>query len=166
MGAGQATCQPECKKQCSAITGADCAEGQVVDQPGNEVIDMSAFENYNKKGEITRQTTPGGQEEDTAKNKGNRPRRQPFEVNLERTGKHWRTLGLLVSPDDDPRFLIVDDIWEPSLISEWNASKEEELKVKAGDIIKSVNGSNCNGEDMLAMIQALGKGATISLMVE
>merc|ERR1719424_1358784 len=96
----------------------------------------------------------------------NRKTRPPFDVTLERSGKHWRTLGLLVSPDDDTRYLVIDDIWEPSLISEWNGCHGEDQKVKAGDIIISVNDSTCNGEEMLSKIQALGKGASIKIKVE
>merc|ERR1719461_2062574 len=88
-------------------------------------------------------------------NKANR--HYPLEVKLVRTGAHWRTLGLLVSPDDDPRYLIVDDIWEPSMISEWNAKQTEEKRVVAGDMITSVNGSDCSGKEMLAIIQSSGK---------
>merc|ERR1719454_1194430 len=75
-----------------------------------------------------------------------RKRRKPFEVELHRKGEHWRTLGLLVSPDDDPRYLIVDDIWEPSLISVWNANaKNENMKVRLGDVITAVDGSSSSG---------------------
>lgn len=74
-------------------------------------------------------------------------------VDLHRVGDHWRTLGLLVSPDDDPRYLIVDDIWEPSLVSEWNAKSPEDQRIKPGDIILAVNGASVSGEEMLAKIQ-------------
>merc|ERR1719330_731401 len=80
-------------------------------------------------------------------------RRPPFEVELIRTGENWRTLGLLVSPDDDPRYLIVDDIWSPSLVSEWNSEHPEAL-IEPGDIITAVDGVACGGDDMLQKIQA------------
>mmetsp|Transcript_74051 Transcript_74051/g.214508 ORF Transcript_74051/g.214508 Transcript_74051/m.214508 type:complete len:172 (+) Transcript_74051:153-668(+) len=91
--------------------------------------------------------------------------REPFDVELVRVGEHWRTLGLLVSPDDDPRFLIVDDIWEPSLVSQWNEQQPEAYQIKPGHIIQAVNGVSAGGEDMLARIQASGRGSILRLRV-
>merc|ERR1719207_293799 len=146
-----------CKKSCKAV-GVDCqgADGNIVEEKGAEAG-----------GAVAVYQDPGSAEDDASKKRDpNRARRPAFDVVLERSGKHWRTLGLLVSPDDDPKYLIIDDIWEPSLISEWNAAHGEDQKVRAGDIIISVNDSQCSGEEMLSKIQALGKGASIVLRVE
>mmetsp|Transcript_21900 Transcript_21900/g.40268 ORF Transcript_21900/g.40268 Transcript_21900/m.40268 type:complete len:181 (-) Transcript_21900:95-637(-) len=93
-------------------------------------------------------------------------KRTPFEVVLKREGKHWMTVGLLVSPDDDPTYLLVDDIWKPSLIDEWNQSCERDLKVQPGDRITAVNGNSCGAEQMLELLQALDKGSSVRLRFE
>jgi len=158
-------------ESCKAV-GVDCqgADGNIVEDKGPEVVDMGFVEQQkgaDAGGAVAVYQDPGSAEDDASKKRDpNRARRPAFDVVLERSGKHWRTLGLLVSPDDDPRYLIIDDIWEPSLISEWNASHGEDQKVRAGDLIVSVNNSTCNGEEMLSKIQALGKGASIQLRVE
>jgi len=90
----------------------------------------------------------------------------PFDVVVTRSGMHWKILGVLVSPDDDARYLFVDDIWEPSLISEWNDAHADHLQVEYGDTIISVNGSTCNGEGMLAKIQAAVQGESIRLTIQ
>mmetsp|Transcript_34411 Transcript_34411/g.97762 ORF Transcript_34411/g.97762 Transcript_34411/m.97762 type:complete len:164 (-) Transcript_34411:111-602(-) len=87
------------------------------------------------------------------------------EVQIVRVGENWRKLGLLVSPDPDPRYLVVDDVWEPSLVSEWNDRHPQVLHIKAGDVIASVNGGGRNGEEMLSMIQASGQGDSLLLRI-
>merc|ERR1712203_882007 len=96
---------------------------------------------------------------------GLKKKRPGFDVDLVRVGDHWRTLGLLVSPDDDPKHLIVDDIWEPSLVSEWNTAHPE-AQIRAGDTITKVNGTDNSGEDMLAKFQASGKDSTLNIRIE
>mmetsp|Transcript_145947 Transcript_145947/g.254655 ORF Transcript_145947/g.254655 Transcript_145947/m.254655 type:complete len:158 (-) Transcript_145947:122-595(-) len=154
----QPTCQTDCQNKCKFI-GTDASGDEIEEKAQTEVVDMSGFEAGSRSLEESKDTG-------NATPKTPRQRRVPFQVELSRTGKHWRTLGLLVSPDDDPRYLIVDDIWEPSLISEWNGANPEEKRVRAGDIITAVNNSTCSGEEMLSKIQALGKGASITLSVE
>lgn len=158
--------QTDCKKSCKAIGDCQGDGGTVVEEKGPEVVDMSQFEAKGQSSPAPATTKEASLGEEGNAGKGPRQRRTAFDVVLERSGKHWRTLGLLVSPDDDPRYLIIDDIWEPSLVSEWNAAHDEAQRVRAGDIIISVNESVCNGEEMLSKIQALGKGASIQLRVE
>mmetsp|Transcript_7014 Transcript_7014/g.16992 ORF Transcript_7014/g.16992 Transcript_7014/m.16992 type:complete len:179 (+) Transcript_7014:73-609(+) len=93
-------------------------------------------------------------------------KRNPFEVVLKREGKHWMTVGLLVSPDDDPTYLLVDDIWKPSLIDEWNQSCDGDKQVQPGDRITAVNGNSCSAEQMLELLQALDKGSSVRLRFE
>lgn len=94
------------------------------------------------------------------------PGRPPFEVCLVREGKNWRTLGLIVSADGSPRYLVVEDIWQPSLISEWNALQEPSQQVQVGDKIVAIN--ECSGDSiaMLSIMQSLGKGASVILHIE
>merc|ERR1712217_16790 len=94
-------------------------------------------------------------------NKTKTSKRPPFEVRLVRTGEHWRTLGLLVSPGDNPKYLVIGDIWEPSLISEWNRSHNDTLQVKPGDKIVAVDDCMLDAVGMLAKIQASTKGMTL-----
>merc|ERR1719293_543774 len=94
-------------------------------------------------------------------------RREPFEVTLVRQGQQWRTLGLVVSPDDDPKYLVVDDIWEPSLVGDYNKLQRiKNLMIRPKDLIASVNGSNCVGEGMLNLIQSTSRGACLKLLVK
>ncbi|OLP97827.1 hypothetical protein AK812_SmicGene19774 [Symbiodinium microadriaticum] len=78
-----------------------------------------------------------------------------------------RTLGLLVSPDDNPQYLVVDDVRGPSLISEWNAEQPEELRIHQGDQILAVNGVAGWWEEMLRTIQvqASKPGDVLKLVV-
>lgn len=160
-----ANCQTNCKQDCKTI-GEYCRDPDVPEdkRPGGlEEVDISGLVNKpgGKDKELSEQGALGKYGPDGPSPNGKRP---PFTVELLRTGQNWRTLGLLVSPDDDPRFLVVDDIWEPSLISDWNAAHSE-MRVKPGDVIKSVNESTCGGEEMLAKIQALGKGTSLRLQI-
>merc|ERR1719218_156462 len=90
-------------------------------------------------------------------------RRAPFEVSIVREGKHWKTLGLIVSADDNPRHLIVEDIWQPSLISEWNATHDRDKQVRVGDIIVSINDCSSDSKAMLSLIQSLGEGSHVTI---
>jgi len=100
-----------------------------------------------------------------SKTKEDSLRRPAFDVLLERSGKHWRNLGILVSSDDDPKYITIDDVWEPSLMSEWNKAHDEDQQVGAGDTIVSVNGSSCNGEDMIAKIKGVDKFEAVQLRI-
>lgn len=94
------------------------------------------------------------------------PKRPSFEVDLIREGKHWRTLGLIVSADDSPKYLIVEDIWRPSLISEWNDLHLPAQHVCVGDFITSINDVSGDSTAMLATIQSLGKGSHVKLQID
>mmetsp|Transcript_60173 Transcript_60173/g.140633 ORF Transcript_60173/g.140633 Transcript_60173/m.140633 type:complete len:183 (+) Transcript_60173:59-607(+) len=94
-------------------------------------------------------------------------RRAPIEVTLVRQGMHWRTLGLLVSPDDNPQYLVIDDVRGPSLVTEWNKNQPEELRLHQGDQILAVNGVAGWWEDMLRniQVQASKPGDMLKLVV-
>eukprot|EP00747_Dinoflagellata_sp_TGD_P107532 gnl/TRDRNA2_/TRDRNA2_170155_c0_seq4.p1 gnl/TRDRNA2_/TRDRNA2_170155_c0~~gnl/TRDRNA2_/TRDRNA2_170155_c0_seq4.p1 ORF type:complete len:170 (+),score=27.85 gnl/TRDRNA2_/TRDRNA2_170155_c0_seq4:78-512(+) len=142
--------QVGCK--CEGIgLGGDEERSGVTQEGGKEAVDLSNLTTGVNKDSVS-DAKPGG--------------RTSFEVELVRAGENWRTLGLIVSPDDDPRYLIVDEVKGPSLVAEWNATHPEAVRVVAGDIISSVNGGSCSGEEMLSQIQQLGKGATVKLRVE
>mmetsp|Transcript_21522 Transcript_21522/g.41078 ORF Transcript_21522/g.41078 Transcript_21522/m.41078 type:complete len:103 (-) Transcript_21522:94-402(-) len=91
--------------------------------------------------------------------------RQPFDVELLREGAYWRTLGLIVSADDDPRHLVIDEVWEPSLIAEWNRGCPDDRRVRAGDLITAVNGQQPSSEQMLDLIHACGKHCSVTLTI-
>mmetsp|Transcript_18241 Transcript_18241/g.33057 ORF Transcript_18241/g.33057 Transcript_18241/m.33057 type:complete len:187 (+) Transcript_18241:109-669(+) len=95
----------------------------------------------------------------------NGARRPPFEVLLERAGRA-RPLGLLVSADDHPHFLMVDDIRPDSMVDDWNNRCLLTHKVGPGDRITSVNGSRCGAEQMLEILQMLGKDEDVRLRIE
>mmetsp|Transcript_6632 Transcript_6632/g.16241 ORF Transcript_6632/g.16241 Transcript_6632/m.16241 type:complete len:181 (+) Transcript_6632:74-616(+) len=92
-------------------------------------------------------------------------RRPPFEVLLQRAG-HVRPLGLLVSADDHPQFLMVDDIKPGSLVDDWNSRCLLTHKVRPGDRITSVNGSRCGAEQMLEILQMLDRDEDVKLRIE
>merc|ERR1712046_85658 len=52
-----------------------------------------------------------------------------FDVELVRAGPYWESVGVLASPDDSPQHLVVDDVGNPSLVSEWNACHSEAFRV-------------------------------------
>eukprot|EP00928_Gymnodinium_smaydae_P021198 TRINITY_DN18250_c0_g4_i1.p1 TRINITY_DN18250_c0_g4~~TRINITY_DN18250_c0_g4_i1.p1 ORF type:complete len:177 (-),score=29.30 TRINITY_DN18250_c0_g4_i1:217-708(-) len=88
-----------------------------------------------------------------------------FAVELTRSGPNWRTLGLVVSPDDNPEYLMIDDFWEPSLMGEWNLQAPEAERVRPGYVISAVDDISGSAENMLDKIQAHGKGSTMKLWV-
>lgn len=92
-------------------------------------------------------------------------RRPPFEVELKRFGENWRTLGLLLDPDDNPIAATVRECWSPSLIDDWNKLRPEEEKVRPGDIIESVNDVPGSTDGIITAIQLLGKGSTVKLRI-
>lgn len=153
------SCQPGCRATCKTSGKGLMDEDPEEDEQTPELVDLP----------VVSKTHPAEQDTEITVIRPyqvlQHKRRSPFEVEIERIGPNWRTLGLLVSPDDDVRFLVVDEIWEPSLISEWNHAHHEDMQVRPKDIIVSINGSNCNGEEMLTRIQALGKGSKLKLSI-
>jgi len=139
-----------CKSDC----GCDQENGEndiraIMSEERKEVVDMSSVLSPPGRGAVSDD------------------QRTPFEVPLVRTGDHWRTLGMLVSPDDDPKVLVIDDVWEPSLIHEWNQRQQSErTQVKKHHLIVSVNGISGDAEGMLATIQASGKGTTLRMVIK
>eukprot|EP00929_Paragymnodinium_shiwhaense_P120621 TRINITY_DN925_c2_g1_i1.p1 TRINITY_DN925_c2_g1~~TRINITY_DN925_c2_g1_i1.p1 ORF type:complete len:172 (-),score=26.06 TRINITY_DN925_c2_g1_i1:323-838(-) len=170
MGQSVNSCSSNCRNDCKELNAQYCerADGTTFDEarPPTEVAEprkgssVVALPLDHMESSAPREGSLAGRAAKTFDQK-----RIPFTVELSRTGQNWRTIGLLVSPDDNPKYLVVDDIWEPSLISDWNASHEEGLRVKPGDVITAVNEASSSGEEMLAKIQALGKGTTLRLQI-
>jgi len=75
-------------------------------------------------------------------------------------------LGIVISPDDDESYLTIDDVRRPGLIDLWNTYHSEEMIVRTGYKIMSVNGSADSAQDMLATIQNLGKGSPLRLLIQ
>ena len=42
-------------------------------------------------------------------------------MTLRRLGKEWPDIGLKLSTDDDPTYLTVDEVRDPSLVADWNS---------------------------------------------
>eukprot|EP00931_Biecheleriopsis_adriatica_P081763 TRINITY_DN55103_c0_g1_i1.p2 TRINITY_DN55103_c0_g1~~TRINITY_DN55103_c0_g1_i1.p2 ORF type:complete len:181 (-),score=42.67 TRINITY_DN55103_c0_g1_i1:39-581(-) len=180
MGADASTCKTDA---CNRMrTCPDDSEGEGVDfgTSEKEVVDIpDAYKASSSQGKRQLPVAPLEHEvcPDAVPNSGafvlSRKSRGlirpvPIEVNLVRQGVYWRTLGLLVSPDDDPQYLVVDDIWGPSLITEWNSKRQKENQVRVGDQIISVNGISGRGEAMLQAIQvqASSPGASLKLLIQ
>lgn len=92
--------------------------------------------------------------------------RSPFDMEITRVGANAKVLGILVSPDDDPNFLVVDEIREPSLVGDWIQTHISSQAIRVGDRITKVNDLALSSEEMLERLQQLGVGATIRLRVE
>mmetsp|Transcript_23486 Transcript_23486/g.47546 ORF Transcript_23486/g.47546 Transcript_23486/m.47546 type:complete len:170 (-) Transcript_23486:59-568(-) len=90
----------------------------------------------------------------------------PKEVELTRSGPHWRSIGLMVKQHHDGQeCLPVTENITPSLISAWNEQEDDELKkVHEGDMIVSINGVT-TVDAMLRAIQASGKGSVLKLII-
>jgi len=87
-----------------------------------------------------------------------------FEVKLARTGVNWRSLGLLLTLPD-PKHLVVEDVWSPSLTSDWNGGRgPKELQIRPGDVIRSVNGITV-APLMQHLVRNSGRGDILSLNV-
>lgn len=87
--------------------------------------------------------------------------KKPFEIALVR----GRTLGLIVAADKHG-LVVVEDIWDPSPIATWNASHDESMQVRVGDVITAVNGEPCMGEALMEKIRAVRHGETVRLLIE
>jgi len=92
--------------------------------------------------------------------------RKPFKAILTRTGPHWNNIGVVLSPDDSPDYLTIDDINCPSLLGFWNEASHKNQKVRVGDMIKAVNEFSSTCEQMLLMIQTIGKGEEIRYLID
>jgi len=75
-------------------------------------------------------------------------------------------LGVILSCDDDPRFLTLDGVQERGLIAEWNASHGDELKVRQHQSIASVNGITNSAQDMLAALKSIKPGVPLKLLIQ
>mmetsp|Transcript_22817 Transcript_22817/g.63745 ORF Transcript_22817/g.63745 Transcript_22817/m.63745 type:complete len:172 (-) Transcript_22817:166-681(-) len=162
-----ANCQAACKADCKEIQQyceqEDTEDGKLEEVNLAGLLQRSALDNKEQADSASTGAPTGPLADPSFRPRVVENRQRQFTVEIVRIGEYWRTLGLLVSPDDDPRYLIVDDVWEPSLISEWNAKCSDNQKVRPGDIMVSVNDIRNSGEKMLGKIQALGLGSTVRL---
>jgi hypothetical protein len=94
------------------------------------------------------------------------PQRPLFEVTLKRIGEYEKRIGLIVSPDDNPRHLVVDRVLEQSLVSDWNRQKDALKRVRPGDVILSVNGISGRNEQMIEELQSCAEGSTVTLTID
>lgn len=151
---------PECAPEPSQDIPADSPENSVI-MIGQKPEDATAVEAFKWP---PGQSDEGCPEAVIGNGTGGKKR---FFVDLVREGEYWNSLGMLVSPDDDPSYLVIDDCTtEHSLIGAWNSTAPEELKVCGGHRIVSVNGRRGSAEDMLETIQETGKGSQLLLEIE
>merc|ERR1712072_1579885 len=79
--------------------------------------------------------------------------RVPFSVNVLTGVASKLPIGMIIKPaEEDPRYLCIDDLWSPSLISEWNRLNDSRVRVLVGDIITAINGVS---GDATAMVDQL-----------
>uniref|UniRef100_A0A7R9ZVX2 PDZ domain-containing protein n=1 Tax=Pyrodinium bahamense TaxID=73915 RepID=A0A7R9ZVX2_9DINO len=87
------------------------------------------------------------------------------EVQIVREGPHWRAIGLIIAPDDNPNCLLIEEVMEPSLISEYNKKQADDFsRVRKGDKIVSLNGAD-TVDTMLRVIQASHKGSVLNFQM-
>lgn len=85
-------------------------------------------------------------------------------VILKREGDNWQHVGLTLSPQYKQGILEVEEVWDPSLISEWNKNNPQ-YKVCRGDIIKTVNGISGQAENMIVEVARATEGDVVELVV-
>lgn len=94
--------------------------------------------------------------------------RRPFIVQLT-LGRKDLPLGMAVSFDAaNASILIIDNVFLPGLIAEWNSSNAEDCRVNVGDTITGVNMSSGNGKELLHILTSIhhmNKGAMMNLMI-
>lgn len=92
----------------------------------------------------------------------------PFLVKLRRSGPHWNSIGIVLSPDHSPTSLTIEKIRAPSLLSEWNYVKQRtaQTQVRPGDRIIATNGQPTTANRMMSMIQNVAKGDELTLLIE
>eukprot|EP00927_Polykrikos_kofoidii_P034857 TRINITY_DN29480_c0_g1_i1.p1 TRINITY_DN29480_c0_g1~~TRINITY_DN29480_c0_g1_i1.p1 ORF type:complete len:157 (-),score=27.72 TRINITY_DN29480_c0_g1_i1:73-543(-) len=154
MGNGP-VCQADCK-QVDKCCVDESASGYKLIVEGHEEVDLTALLQTEKFDFEPAEDRPAI---------GSR-KRDPFTVKLNRVGPNWRTLGLLVIPDDSRAHLLIDEILQQSLISDWNSSVEEGRQVLPGDRITGVNGCVSSSEELLSLIQVHGEGSELVLHIE
>lgn len=92
------------------------------------------------------------------------PRALPFEATLSRG--HDQLLGLVITPDVDSSYLYIEDIWESSVVSEWNDNNGPDKQIRVGNIITAVNGVASAAQDMLKTLRNLEINVAFLLRIE
>merc|ERR1711924_229915 len=94
------------------------------------------------------------------------PSRSPFTVQVF-TGVAARLpIGMIIKPaEEDPRFLCIDDLWSPSLISEWNRINTGAVRVLVGDIITAVNGVSGDATSMVDQLMTATHSREVTQLV-
>lgn len=90
--------------------------------------------------------------------------RYEFDVRLVRNETDNGRLGFTLSTSASG--LLVDALWSPSLITEWNAQHKGGFEVCVGDRIISVNGLFGKPNELLDQINTIGKGGTVRLRIQ
>uniref|UniRef100_A0A7S2II66 PDZ domain-containing protein n=1 Tax=Alexandrium andersonii TaxID=327968 RepID=A0A7S2II66_9DINO len=87
-------------------------------------------------------------------------------VQITRSGPHWRTIGMVISPSLTEETLLVNEVVVPSLIGDWNETEADVFgKVGKGDKIVAVNSAR-TVDQMLRVIQASGRGSVLKFRME
>lgn len=74
-------------------------------------------------------------------------------------------IGLTISADADPTFVTIDKIWSPSLISYWNDTHFEVVKVRVGDVIMAANDVSGDGTEIMDQIASAGHSLYLETLV-
>lgn len=92
--------------------------------------------------------------------------RRPFQVCMTRSGTNWNNVGAVLSADDAPTYIMVDEVWGPSLLQTWNQEqKTQSTQVRPGDMIVAVNETSSDSSDMVQMIKNVERGEDILLLI-
>jgi len=93
------------------------------------------------------------------------PLSKPETLNVEiwRVGPHFRILGLLLTVRPGSDDLVVEDVLEPSLVSDWNRNHGPRKQVCIGDMLLGVNGVRNSSTKLLQTLKSSIEGDCLVL---
>mmetsp|Transcript_73243 Transcript_73243/g.115906 ORF Transcript_73243/g.115906 Transcript_73243/m.115906 type:complete len:239 (-) Transcript_73243:15-731(-) len=96
--------------------------------------------------------------------------RLPFQVRLDkvRIERDWNSLGVVLSCDDCPNGLTIDEIAQFGCIPDWNEKQSDATtRLRVGDMIMAVNDVGATSEELLQILKKLGEcGEPVKLLID
>jgi len=166
---------PICKDPlCKRIPGPTCKDPLCKPIPVEQMVEVIPVRDEDLKAKIQRNMKGGPTaapaiEGDVcsllpAESKINR--RAPFFVEILREGPQWRHVGLTVAVDPDPNIpaVLIEEVLDPSLVSEWN-HRYPTFAIRINDVIRGVNYKHGNAEAMVQELADARKGWPLKLHI-
>jgi len=96
--------------------------------------------------------------------------RLAFQLRLDkvRIERDWNSLGVVLSSDDCPNGLTIDEIAQFGSIPEWNEKQSDAtMRVRVGDMIMGVNDVAASCQELLDHLKKLGEcGEPVKLLID